>query len=183
MLEPLLQLRGEWRQAAAVSVPASAGEITQLLDRAIDVLDANYQLDEESLLMAAELVCTSVTARPDVVAMLRVRLVRAAHDFVMVTAVESAGERNSGGGSAFESEEALAAALFAGIGIPEVEVEPNPNVRDPARPRIDSRALQQSLSNRVAWSRNRWFRLIRSAVLLVVIGLVLLYVYTNPPTY
>lgn len=133
--------------------------------------------------MAADLVCTSVTARPDVVAMLRTRLVRAAHDFVMVTAVASAGERNSGGGSAFESEEALAAALFAGIGIPEVAVEPNPKVPDPARPRIDRRALQRSLSNRVAWWRQRWFRFIRSAVLLVVIGLVLLYVYTNPPTY
>jgi hypothetical protein len=180
MLEPLLQLRGEWRQAAAISVPASAGEIAELLDKAIDVLDANTQLDEESLVMAADMICKAVPARPDVIAILRMRLVRAAHDFSMVTAVDDDAGRDGGGGAAFESEEALAAALFAGVGADEEEAEPARQTLS-SKHRIDSRQLQQSLTTRIRWWRRRWFTIVRSVVFLGAAAGGLLYLYVNPP--
>ena len=181
MLEPLLQLRGEWRQAAAISVPAAAGEIAELLDKAIDVLDANNQLDEESLVMAADMVCKAVPARPDVIAILRMRLVRAAHDFAMVIAVEEGGNDDRGSGAAFESEEALAAALFAGVGA-EAPAEVAPAAAPATlRPRIDSKALQKSLSTRVpVWQRS-WFRWTRTLIMVAILGGGAVYFAKHPP--
>lgn len=183
LLAPLIQLRGEWRQAAAISVPSAAGPVAEALDNALDLLQKHDQLDRESLAMAVDVVCRAVVARPDEVELLRMRLLRAVEDYELTAAVDttSIGDFD---GAAFESEEALAAALFAAVDADAVseETAAATGVTPPASSRrhLDERALARGLANRPGQGRRILLGALRILLPLVVLGGVLLYVLAHP---
>ncbi len=165
-ISPFLRLRGDWRQAAAVSMPASAAEIATLLDRALDLLEKHNQLDTESLIMASDTIAEASSKRPDEVNLLKHRLRLAIRDFESATATEEWGSGEAG--MAFESEEALSAALGALLDPDAVE---EPEVAAPAAqtgPRVDVRSLRKELT-REPGAGKRWLGRIGTAVVVLAI--------------
>lgn len=183
LIDPLLQLRSDWRQATAITVPAVAAEAVPLLDRALDLLDERDQLNEPSLTMAIDLVCNAVPGRSDEVDLLRIRLSRAAHDYATTVNVRGGGYDDSDlSAGAFEDEEALAAALFA-VGDGTFQLDERPAAATPApAPSIDRRTLQRQLSNRPSVGRRiyQWGRVV---VLAALVGAGLLWVLNHPPSF
>ncbi len=110
MLDPLTQLRADWRQAVAVTVPASAQELADILDRSLDLLKEHNQLDQDGLDMAIQVISDALPLeRPETLDILRERLGRAARDYLAQVGVGDEG----GLGDAFDSAANLAEALFA----------------------------------------------------------------------
>lgn len=166
VIDPLLQLRGDWRQAAAITIPTAVTEVVPLLDRALDLLEQRGQLNEPSLAMAIDVICNALPGRPDEIRLLRVRLGRAAHDYATTSSVGSDGYGGADlSSSAFDDEEALAAALFA-VGEGSLHSEETPSA-PPAVAVIDRRTLQRRLSNRPSAARRllTWGGAVAGAVL------------------
>ncbi len=184
--EPLVELRGEWRQAAAISIPAAAAQVAAALDRALDVLVDADQVDEESLTMAAETVCKAVIARADEVELLRRRLHRAIRDYTTVTMIDAAPMSADGG--AFDSEEALAAALFASVGdaIGDEDLlvdEVTPVKAEGGRRRIDEKALKKQLSNEPGKTKRRVVSVVKLLIPLAMVAAVLIYLLGHPDLF
>jgi hypothetical protein len=179
-LSPRLELRGEWRQAAAITAPAAAAELVEVLDRALDLLEANRQLDEASLTMAVEVVCRAFKGRTEEVELLRHRLRRAVRDFAVATA--GAGLDDGVTSEAFSNEEALASALF-GMGAAgglEAVAEPAAPAA-PARPAIDERALHKSLAGKSRRRRRALLNLLPLLLVLIAVGAAVAYFLAHPP--
>ena len=82
MLDPLVQLGADWRQAVAITIPAEASEVAPLLDQALDELERHHQLDEHGLDMAIEVICGSLRdERPETMMILRERLKQSSRDY------------------------------------------------------------------------------------------------------
>src|SRR5580704_4278237 len=111
MLEPLLQLRADWRRAAIDTVPSLAPQVVELLDRAIDYLERSQHVDREGLVTAVELVTDSLPNRVEEREILRSRLISAIQDYF---ASESASRptRIDPSKTVFGTEEALVEALY-----------------------------------------------------------------------
>lgn len=181
-LSPLLELRGEWRQAAAITAPAAAAELVEVLDRALDLLDMNRQLDEASLNMAVDVVCRAFQGRPDEVELLRHRLRRGVRDFAVATA--GTGIEEGVTSEAFADEEALANALFGLGGAAEEEGEAPvaPVAPAPApRPVLDEKALRKSLSDKGRRRRRALLRALPLVIVLLAIVAAIVYFITHPP--
>ena len=179
-LSPLLELRGQWREAAAVTIPAAAAELVEVLDRALDLLDAHGQLDESGLTLAIETICGALKGRPEEVELLRHRLRRAARDYTVATAMDGVDAEASG--EAFASEQALAEALF-GLGsgeTPTISAPDAPAAAPPAPARLDEQAMRKSLSG-VRKRRRAWAGLIPVLIVLALIGGALYYFVLHPP--
>ena len=180
-LSPLLELRGQWREAAAVTAPAAAAELVDVLDRVLDLLQTHGQLDEGGLTMAIDTVCNAYKGRPDEVELLRHRLRRAAHDYTQTTAADSGLMEASG--EAFTSEQALAEALF-GMGSGTMEISDQATTAAPApaaAPRLDEKDLRKSLRSGRR-KRRAWVSLLPIVILVAIIGGALYYFIQHPPT-
>lgn len=191
MLEPLLQLRADWRQAAVVTVPAEAAELAPLLDAALNELDKHNQLDEAGLDMAIGVICGSLPQETeDVRTILKDRLSRASRDYMTMVAVSR--PDTSEGPDAFGSAEELADALrfmMEGGGAEEETASDDEAAgaaavaTGPAR--LDQgqlhKALKKQQKPKTGWRQRMGilFDIIRAVLILILVGAVI-YILLHP---
>lgn len=182
MNDLLTRLRSDWRYAAAVSTPVAAGVVARLLDGALDLLESRGQLDEASLTMAIDVVCDTVEVRSDERTSLRERLVQAAHDFSSAMGVRDYPQQE-GGTPAFDSEESLAAALFAagrGEGERAGELDDVQAQSRTAPKQINPKKLKKSLLK--PYRKHPLRAALRIGIVLVLIAGGVYYIIKNPPS-
>ena len=83
MLEPLLELRAQWRQSANNLFGADSKSLVILLEHALDFLIKKDQLNREGLEMVVEQVCNSIQKEtPETISILRDRLRRSIDEYL-----------------------------------------------------------------------------------------------------
>lgn len=83
MLEPLLELRAQWRQSANNLFGADSKSLVVLLEHALDFLIKKDQLNREGLEMVIEQVCNSIQKEtPETISILRDRLRRGIDEYL-----------------------------------------------------------------------------------------------------
>jgi hypothetical protein len=180
MLEPLLQLRADWRRAAIDTVPSLAPQVVELLDRAIDYLESSQHVDREGLVTAVELVTDSLPNRVEEREILRSRLISAVQDY-FATESTSRPTRIDPSKTVFGTEEALVEALYQIASGGTVENVPEtPGEQKRSVPSTLSRKdLERALND--YYGRRRRFRTkaIRVVVLVGIVAAGAVFLVTN----